>query len=153
MNVILYGTSSDRRKLNKTLTTLNEYNNVVLKDSPNSLTDPTITVGTFSTWKQCNYMYIAEFGRYYFVNDIRELSGGRIEIVAHVDVLMSNKERIKALKAIINRSSSVANSYLVDGEQGVLNYRNQKILNFPVANKFNQSLQYVLTVAGGEGSV
>ena len=152
MQVTLYATASDRRKLNKTLVLIADKDNVTLKDSPNSLTDPTIILGTFTNWKQCNMVYIPDFGRYYFVNDIRELSGGRLQLMCHVDVLMSNQQSILNLNAIVDRSSNSGNQYLVDSEQGVLNYRKQEIINFPADKRFNSSLQYILTVAGGSGS-
>lgn len=152
MNVILYATSSDKRKLNKALTPLQSMSDVTIKDTPNSITNPVIIVSTFPTWKQCNYVYIEEYGRYYFVDDMQVLAGLRVELTCRVDVLMSNRDYINNLNAIVSRSS-LSNDYLVDSEQGMLNYRTQKIINFPDNRKFNTSLQYVLTVAGGGGSV
>lgn len=150
MLINLYKTSSDRLKLDKILTLVKSLTNVTLKDSPNSLTDPTIIVGTFENWNTVNYIYIPDFGRYYFVKDKRELQGGRIEYICHVDVLTTNQTGVLNLNAIVNRSSSNGNKYIVDGEVGVLNYRSQNIINFPDDKKFNTSLTYILTVAGGE---
>lgn len=152
MNIVLYSTLDDRRKVDKSLSQLTSYSNAIIKDSPNSLTDPIIRVNTFSQWNSCNYAYIEEYGRYYHVNDIREIHGGMLELICHVDVLKSNKTDIMNLSAIVERGSN-SNPYLVDNEQEILNYRSQHIINFPTANSFSDSFDYVLTVAGGEGSI
>ena len=151
MHVIFYKTSSDRRKLNKALTVILDSSNIYLKDSPSSITDPFMKISKFEHYDEINYMYIEEFGRYYFVDDIRPLFGKELEITGHVDVLMSNKNAILGLNAIVNRSSNVSNPYLVDGDLTMTNTRTQKILNFPANNKFDSNLTYVLTVAGGTG--
>lgn len=149
MVIKTYTTASDPRKVDKALRLLNQFDNVVIKDLPDSLTDPVIVSSVNENWTNVNYIYIEEYHRYYNVVDVRKLFGGRIEIVCHVDVLMSNASRIKSLKAIVSRSTSSGNPYLVDGERSLLNYRTQRIINFPTNKQFNSELTYVLTVAGG----
>lgn len=147
MNVTFYGTSSDRRSVNKTLTQIYSVSNLVLKDN-DSLTDIHIDVSSFSNWQQVNYIYVDSLNRYYYAKP-EPLIGNMIRFKCHIDVLMSHKQSILNLNAIINRSSSVSNDYLVDNEQGLLNYKTQHIINFPSNMAFNNSLTYILTVAGG----
>lgn len=145
MNVIFYGTSSDKKSVNKQLTEIYS-DSIVLKDN-NSLTDVVIDAVIFDNWQQVNYVYVDSLRRYYYAKP-EPLIGNTIRFKCHVDVLMSNRESILNLNALINRSSS-SNEYLVDNEQALLNYKTQHIINFPTNMAFNNSLTYILTVAGG----
>ena len=147
MNVTFYATATDRRKLDKSLVQIHADSGVVLKDD-NSLTNVYLDVHAFSNWEQVNYIYVDAFRRYYYAKP-EPLKGGMIRFKCHTDVLMSNKDEILNLSAIINRSTSVPNDYLVDSEQGLLNYKTQRILNFPTSMSFSTSLTYILAVAGG----
>lgn len=152
MNVTFYATASDNRKIQKTLTSIKISDSVKLKEDT-SIVNPVLTVTIFDNYYQCNYVYIKEFHRYYFVTDIKSIANGVIEIHCHVDVLMSNASSILNMRAIIKRNTSIYNNYLVDNQRKVLCYPTQTIINFPSSKQFNTSLQYVLTVAGGKGSV
>lgn len=146
MNVIFYGTASDRRSVNKILTQIHN-SSLKLKDN-DDIINLSIDVDTFSNWEQVNYIYVEDFHRYYYAKP-EPLRGGIIRFKCRPDVLMSNREDILNLSAIINRSASVSSDYLVDSEQGLLNYKTQKIINFPSSMAFNTSLTYILAVAGG----
>lgn len=152
MNVTFYVTNSDKRKLNKTLSTVCNYNAVKLKDST-SIIDPILIVTAFDNFPHCNYLYIKEFNRYYFVEDIISLANNLLEFRCHVDVLMSNKDKIYSMSGIVKRNTNLFNDYLVDNNRKVLCYPTQTIINFPSSSGFNTNLQYILTVAGGRGSV
>lgn len=152
MNVTFYATASDSRKIQKSLTLIHSSDTVKLKEDT-SIVNPVLTVTIFDNYYQVNYIYIKEFHRYYFVTDIKSVANSVIEIHCHADVLMSNASSILNMRAIIKRNTSVYNNYLVDPQRKVLCYPTQTILNFPKSKQFNTSLQYVLTVAGGKGSV
>ena len=66
---------------------------------------------------------------------------------------MSHRSALLSMNAIIDRAENATNPYLVDSELGMLNYRSQKTIAFPSAYAFNSNLTYVLTVAGGGGSL
>ena len=151
MKVTFYATASDKRKVQKTLTSLYSSSAVKLKDNT-SIINPKLLITTFDHFNQCNYVYIEEFNRYYFVTDIQSISNGVLQISCHVDVLMSNYSSILKMQAIVKRNTNHYNNYLVDNQRKVLCYPTQTILNFPKDKQFNTTLQYVLTVAGGEGS-
>lgn len=94
-----------------------------------------------------NYMYIEEFGRYYYVTNCISLKQGLWEIHGHVDVLMSYSESIKAQSAVVARQEASYNLYLDDGV--FMTYQNPRIqtLLFSEAAPF-ETQEFVLVVAG-----
>lgn len=153
MNVTFYNTKSDPRKLNKTLSQLGSLTYTVKDES--SAINPVLkfnydnfksAVGGASNFATVNFMYIEEFKRYYWITDVKVLTGGQVEVHGHVDVLMSYKSQINNVKALVNRSSVYGNKYLVDDRIRTLNYDSYSIKTFPKG--FSNSLEYVLTVCG-----
>lgn len=63
-----------------------------------------------------NYVYIPEFGRYYFITDITVLRENLFRVSMHVDVLMSFNSQIKALNVWGIRSSIIQTPNIPDGE-------------------------------------
>lgn len=53
-----------------------------------------------------NYIYVADFGRYYFVSDVVHVTKDRIEIHCSVDVLATYKSQIGSYTAFIERAAS-----------------------------------------------
>ena len=99
-DISFYVNSSEKNKLDKTLTLITTLSGV-LKEST-SIIDPIIVIeGDLSAFTGCNYMQIDTFGRSYFVNNIRSVNNGLIEITAHVDVISTYKNAIRANSAII----------------------------------------------------
>lgn len=70
-----------------------------------------------------NYMYIADFGRYYFLDPPVILRTGLTLLKGRVDVLHSFETGIRKLPAIPARSASEADWYLRDNRQPVRAYR------------------------------
>lgn len=60
-----------------------------------------------------NYAYIADFGRYYFIDDV-SWSQGIWSLSMHVDVLGSFKEDIENSRQYVIRSASSSNGYIPD---------------------------------------
>ena len=56
-----------------------------------------------------NYCYIPEFNRYYFIKGMRVMRENLWEIALHVDVLMSYKDFIKELPAVVSRNENSGN--------------------------------------------
>ena len=90
MNITLYKTKSANNVINKKLTSeKNLGNNCIMADNT-SVTSPTVIIGGLSsldTISDYNYAYIPQCHRYYYINDIIALSGGRVKLVLTVDVL------------------------------------------------------------------
>lgn len=74
-----------------------------------------------------NYMYIPEFGRYYFITNIVGAAGGRVEVHGHVDVLFTYDSSIRECPVIAARSSNNYNTYLHD---------NMRLFNTYVYNQY-----------------
>lgn len=104
MTVNLGITTDDKRTLNKSFAVNYTANNVHVKDNC-SVLNPVITFQLSNIGYNFNYMYIPEFGRYYFIDDIRILTGNRVEVTGSVDVLMSYRESIRALTVNVSRQA------------------------------------------------
>lgn len=95
-----------------------------------------------------NYMYIEEFGRYYFIDDIVSVNDGLWEISAHVDVLETYKRGILGNTAVLRRQQNKFNTYLNDERWPVYTY--DDVITFKFTDSgFKKSLEYLLIVAGG----
>ena len=129
MKVILYINESEANKLNKKITNPEElegtfkndssviYSNIaVQRTNPNSLIRPMLFIQHENPTKY-NYVYIPEFKRYYFVNDIKNIRNNLWEFNLSVDVLMSYKHGINNMTVIIDKQEfeTQANRYFDDG--------------------------------------
>lgn len=96
-----------------------------------------------------NYMYIEEFGRWYFIDEILSVRNRIWTIRATVDVLMSFKTDILNCSAIIDKVENefVANMYLDDGSFVMDSRKYNEIKEFP--SGLNENGQYILICAGG----
>ena len=145
LSVQLMNNSSPVEKIGKTLSVGNTYN-CALKDDT-SVLDPVIIIQTSDNIYTYNYMYISDFGRYYFINDIVSLNNNRWMIKAHVDVLETYKVPILNNNAVIKRQTGVYNTYLNDPEWKVYAYDQRVAYKFK-KTPFTKNLKYLLTVAG-----
>ena len=143
LSVTLYNSASPVEKIGKTLTAGGTYS-CTLKDTT-SILNPVLIIRTSDAVYNYNYLYISEFQRYYFINDIKSVNNNVWEISAHVDVLETYKTAILANNAVIKRQEKLYNLYLDDPEFHVLNYERIQTLKFP-ANAFSKNLKYVLVV-------
>lgn len=96
-----------------------------------------------------NYMYIEEFRRYYFIDEIISVRNGLWTIMATVDVLMSFKKDILESSVIIDKSEdeTISNLYLDDGSFVMDSRKYNEIKEFP--NGLNENGSYILICAGG----
>ena len=144
MKATFYSTKSDNRKLRKDLSLVKEVN--YINKSNDSVITPIIVVDTFEEFTQVNYAFIEKYNRYYYVTDIKPINGNRLEITMKVDVLFSYAEEISNLQAIIERSSSYGNNYIVDSDIVLSNKPKYNTISFPYG--FSEDLSYVLIVNG-----
>ena len=145
-SVNLYQNESPVEKIGKTLSNSHTISDVVLKRDT-SILRPVLLINSAQDIYTYNYMYISEFGRYYFIDDIRSVNNNMWEISAHVDVLETYKIPILANTAVIRRQSQKYNTYLNDPEWKTYAYEQVAAFKFPVT-PFNKDLKYILTVAG-----
>ena len=113
-----------------------------------SLTAPVITVqGTLTAAQAaaCNYAYVPDFGRYYYVKEIVSVRTGLWQLTMQCDVLMSFATQIKANTAVIRRQESRFNLMLDDGIFKV--YQDPIVKNMEFPGGFTTQT-YILLVAG-----
>ena len=148
MVALLYKNTSDNRVISKNISLIKEVS-IELKSNVDFIS-PTIFLQTFDGCEDVNYLYIEEFKRYYFVNNINHITGGRISLNCSVDVLMSNKNDILALSCIIDKQESISSSFsdkYIDDGSFVTECRTfNSIINFP--NGFNDNAEFILITAG-----
>lgn len=147
MTITLYRNTSEPHKVTKSLSTIKTLSGT-LKDAT-SIIDPTIVIE--SDVNIGNYMYIAEFNRFYYITDIVSVSNSLWEISGHVDVLMSFKSEFLPLNAIIARQENQYNLYLDDDKFLVDCTRIYWTKAFPNRSPVGGS-SLVLTLAGGAES-
>ena len=151
MNIKLLSYSGHRNKINKSGCFYNEWNTTGILRGDTSFLNPVIalekTTPPFES--SYNYMYIPEFSRYYFINDIVTLSNGVWEIHADVDVLYSNYKDIFESQAILAKSQDVNNSnmYLNDGSFVMDSHKFDQVIPFP--SGLTDSGHNILICAGG----
>ena len=147
--IILQQSMSAPEVMDKSLFNVAELTGT-LKD-PTSLIDPVILVESeHNNIMMANYLRIQQFGRYYYINNIRSIRSGLYELSCHVDVLMSWRSMIRRNKAIIHRSE---NNYELNLDDGSIKVNNNPIIqtkSFP--SGFTTSIEFILAVAGGSGS-
>ena len=148
MNIKLYSTSSEVNVLNKLINYIDECSAVIKGNL--SYENPVIVLQYKSSIQpEINYVYIPEYKRYYFIEDIIDLTGGRYEIHCNVDVLSSFNNDILKLSCVIDKQeyTDKSNLYYNDGSFIVLPQENITVINF--ANGFNENGEFILITAGG----
>ena len=146
MTINLYSNVSDNRDINKKISLITSGVNCTLKNEECSFEHPIIVLTSNYFNKNCNYAYIPEYDRYYFISDKRFVRGGRVELHLYVDVLYTYREQIKQCVGIVKRSNSQGNNYLPDEMLKVTSQVRTDI--YQASGSFNSSLDYVLTVCG-----
>lgn len=142
MTIILYNNTSPSNYVNKSISVVSTLNGTLR--NPTSIIDPVVTIER-SNPTGFNYARIEEFGRYYFVTGISSELSNLISISLHVDVLMTYKEGIKDMNAIIKRQENKFNLYLDDGIFKAYQNTKHKVIQFPYG--FTE-YSYILALAG-----
>lgn len=143
-SIVLQRNSSENNKVDKTLTTITTMTGTLKNET--SIIDPVIFFeASLSDLKNCNYCTISDFGRSYFVNNIRSIRNGLVELSCHVDVLSTYKSQIRQQFALVKRQENYWNLYLNDGSFKV--YQNPMVLTKLFPSGFT-SQHFVLAVAG-----
>lgn len=147
-DITLYNNTSPVEQIGKDLTGEYTISDVVLKRDT-SILRPVLVVASVQDVFSYNYMYIEEFGRYYFIDDVRSVNNNIWEISAHVDVLETYKDEILSNSAIIeNTERNGANMYLYDPEIMKVNCKHKTdIVNFP--GGLLDTGEFILITAGG----
>lgn len=143
-------TTDEKRSLNKDFSSRVSHTATLRNES--SVVDPVILIDADAgSLAACNYMQIAEFGRYYFITDVIAVSEGLAEVHGHCDVLYTYASYIRKNPAIIARTANSwkVNNLIVDKQLKVSNKRTvtvQPIGSFEIPSGVNYT--YVMLTAG-----
>lgn len=142
INLMVNG--SPKNQLDKALSVVATYSGTLKEGT--SIIDPVIKIQCdLSSVRQCNYMYIAEFNRFYFITDIKSVTNDIVEFYAHVDVLNTYKDQIRSNQAITQRQENSWNLYLDDGAFKI--YQNPLVLTKAFPSGFTTQ-SFVMAIAG-----
>lgn len=114
ITVKLFKYDSPNFFINKTLIDVMTLTGTLKEET--SVLDPVFEVETAEDLSLCNYVWINELHRYYYVTKIISVTERLWRLHCHVDVLMTWKPQILAHDAIISRQQNLWNLYLPDGE-------------------------------------
>lgn len=127
----LYNQTSDRNVISKTTgTVILSAADCIARDGF-SVRSGAVTLQTDTNISKCNYAYISELGRYYYIDDITIQRAGVYILDLTVDVLMTFASSIRALKGTIDRQESIYNGYIADYGYKALNYSAIVTKEFP----------------------
>lgn len=152
MKVELYINKSDDRHLYKDISKVAEVE-VSLK-SKTSILDPILQLKASVDYSaNCNYLYIPQYDRFYFITNFSSVNKGLWEIACHVDVLSSNRVEILQQTCVVSRQENLYNLNLDDGTLKATSNPIVITKNFPKSIKdYNASgtPSAILVVAGGD---
>lgn len=147
MNLTLYYNSSERKVIGKSLQSVGTVTGILKGDA--SIMNPVFILESNNSYLSgVNYLYWQEGGRYYYIDDIQMLTGGRMAFYCSVDVLQTFRNEIKAQTAIIDKQESPmqTNLYLNDGSFVDTEQTFNEIKNFQYG--FNEIGEFILINAG-----
>lgn len=123
--------NDDIRKISKSFSIQKEMECNLKEDT--SITNPVLRVSAVNidTISKCNYCYIPQFKRYYFINSIDLAIGAIVEIECSVDVLNTYKNEILNSDCVIARNENLYNAYLDDEKFKTYNYNRIQTKTFP----------------------
>lgn len=145
MIVKFYYNMSDDRVINKNIVFGEDLEGIIRGDV--SIMSPVIRF-EHSGIIRYNYAYIPELQRYYSIVDKVAYREGIWDISFDVDVLMSFRNDICSLNAVVDKQSMefVGDEFIDDGSLVTENVMFKNIYNFP--SGFNNTGEYILITAG-----
>lgn len=158
MIVNLYSTGDNPKKVTKTLTAISSVTARLVH--PCNVLHPELILSGDSNVNaiNANYIYIPDFGRYYFIKDHTTDTAVRIILSCEVDPLMSWAAGIRASKQLVTRSESAGKpSQVIDPNYTLDSEKEMVVIQFEGAD-FNlgtadvNSNNFVINVAGGGSS-
>ena len=150
MELNLFTCNAENERVDKTSFISNRFVMQGTLRDESSVIDPVIVIEkTNPAISNYNYMYIPEFGRWYYINDIVSVRNKIWEIHAHVDVLYTWGADIKNMEGIADKLEDYydANMYYDDGSFIMDCRKDIQVKEFP--NGLNETGQYILICAGG----
>lgn len=142
MVITLYNTSSDSNVVHKYITQVANLEGTLRHES--NVVRPRVLIES-GTLPECNYAYIPEFGRYYYITEIEAVRNGLFQISLKSDVLMSFS--LMGSTGILQESERVINPYLPS--RGFVKTCKTKTDILPFPSGLLETGEYILITAGG----
>lgn len=144
MDLVFYMNASDPETIGKSLTAVTTLSGYLKNDC--DVINPRIVVEN-TGMINANYCYIAEFGRYYYIDRQTIMSNYKVMLEMSVDVLESFKTQIKNLSCMVDNSTENNDRYLMGEEWKTTVKTTTHIKNYP--SGLNESGSFILITAGG----
>ena len=119
MNITLYKTKSANNVINKKLVSEKNLGDSCILADNTSVTSPTVIIGginSLDSISDFNYAYIPQCHRYYYINDIIALSGGRAKLLLTVYIVKTYASNILDSKQLITAEKNIGKMYLTDAQ-------------------------------------
>ena len=130
MNVTIGTVTEDARCLDKSFSGTG-YTGTLRNEC--SVQNPSVLMRvTASSISGCNYMYISEFGRYYFITDITAVSDTLSMVSGRCDVLKTYAAGIRSNSCILKRSANLNEPFINDGSYTMKSQMTTDYYPFPV---------------------
>lgn len=142
MEILLYNTASPRNKITKSVTLLATVTGA-LREETNAV-NPNIRIAA-AQMPEFNYARIPDFGRYYYLRDVRAVRSGLWEIMLESDPLMSFD--LSNVTGVVVESQNGGSDYLPNRNWVRLVKSKTDIINFP--SGLLETGEYILITAGG----
>lgn len=148
--ISLHKTTSPANSLTKGMTDVYSFTGTLKEGS--SLVDPVVMVEHSGAITGVNYAHISDFGRYYFIKDIRNVYNNMWEISLHSDALSSFASEIRSCQAVVAKNEYRFNLYLNDNNYRC--YQDPLFVQKAFPNGFNPAnFSYVIAIAGNKDAV
>lgn len=157
INVTFFTCSADNRTVDKSGYLNSVISSTAIMYENTSIVSPIIKFAwnTNGAIPNVNYAYIPQFGRYYYVTDVKALIGGSMEYHLRCDVLMTYRGAIRSSTQTVVRSESIGKPTMIPDENyPLMPNKNMKVIlfdnpNFNLANATANSYNFILNVSGG----
>lgn len=144
MTLYLFKNKSDKKYLNKNIEFI-ESLEIKVKDGLNVI-NPSLTISDFPI--ECNYIYIDELQRYYFVEKIN--STGKVSnLTLSLDWRQTYSSEFLNLQAIVLRQENNWSPYMVDDKFPLRADKDVITKNIGIVGTGTNSYKYYLMVNGG----
>lgn len=148
MNITIYKNYSDANVVGKDLKTLQSLTGTIRDAGGVDIMNPFITISGDYNFA-ANYCFIPQFGRYYFIKNVKIVRENIYELELHVDVLQTYRSQIRNLEAIVNRQEYIYEPLLSDSK--IKHKAKPKLQTLTFPNGFNSGSTFVLPMAGQVG--
>lgn len=115
MQIVLGAYYGDNRVVAKTFQQ-HETINATIKQ-PFDLLKPTFILSYFKNITNRNYLYCVDYDRYYYIDSFTFISGGRMEINCHIDILKTYQSSINNMTNIhVVRNENIGKNIITDNK-------------------------------------